>query len=106
MLAHKRLEILGAGHLALRKSFSKRAVPAKARSNVAPLRNQRRVRRTPSHVAANTHRAERAPVITLPPRNHAVALRLPGFHVILANHLDGGFRRLGAAAGEVNSPAV
>src|SRR5215472_12300513 len=106
MLTYKRLEILSARYLALRKSFPERAVIAEAGSDVSPLGNQGSIWRTPRHISADAHLPERAPMIALPPRYHAVALRVAGFHVILADQFDGRFRRFRTARSEINAPAV
>lgn len=100
------LEIIRARQIAFRISLVKRTVIAKTGCNVAPLLNHGRVRRPPANVAANGHSAECTAVVTLIAGNDAVAGILFSFDKILANELDRGFRRLGAAGSEINAAAI
>src|SRR3982074_1095494 len=70
----------------------------KAGADVTPLRKQRLVGGAASDVAADSHGPEGAAVIALPARNHAKALRLAGFEMVLARKFDrrfSGFRTTG-----------
>jgi hypothetical protein len=102
VIGKKRIQVIGAGELALRKCFVKRAVIAKTWSDVAPFCEQRSIRRAASDVAANGHRAKRAPVIALAARKNAVASGLPLFNMILADEFDRRFCCFGASRSEVN----
>src|SRR5580658_6143380 len=91
--------------MAFRKYFFKRAVIAKARSDVAPFRKHRLIWRAASDVAADGHRAQCASVIALAARKHAVTRGLPFFQMVLADKFDSRLGRFRTTGRKVNAAA-
>ena len=78
-------------------------VIGKGRGDMAERRRQqRRIGFAAPGVAAGRERAERVAVIALPPRDEALALRLPRLEEILPRDLDRRFDRLRSAADEID----
>src|SRR5580704_2841636 len=73
---------------------------------MAPLGEQRPIRRSARDVAADGHRAKCAAVITLAARKNEVTSRLSFFNMKLARELDSRFRRFEATRREVNAAAI
>src|SRR6266481_1944713 len=63
------------------------------------------VGRAASDIAADGHRAERAAVIALASRQHAVTILLAGLKVILPNQFNRRLGRFGATGSEVHAAA-
>src|SRR5579872_1367952 len=84
------IEIIGTSEAALGKFQLEWAVVAKTWSDVAPFREQRLIRRTPTDIAADRHRAERAAVVTLATRDDSKSFRIASLQPILASELDCG----------------
>src|SRR5208283_5405348 len=102
----KCIQIVRASESTLRESLVERTVIAEARSDVAPLRKHRRIWRPPRYIAADGHRPERAPVITLLARNHTVTRILLAFQKVLPHQFDRGFGGLRTTRGEIDPPRV
>src|SRR2546430_9668609 len=95
----KRFEILGAGKFAIGEGFAERTVTAETGRDVAPVRKKWLIGRSASDVAADSHGAESAAVITLAARNDAELLWGSGFERELARGLDGGVGSFGTSGG-------
>src|SRR3954453_22330934 len=91
--AKKRIKIRSASYTAVCAIQAEFTVIAKARRHMPPLRQHRCIRQSPSHVATHGHRAERAAVIALTARYHAIPRGLATLQKILSRQLDG---RLGS----------
>src|ERR1700736_4294935 len=100
------LQVVGASKFALRKRFFERTVITETRRDVAPIGDERLVGRATGYISANGHRAERAAVIALAPRQNPVAILLAGLEVILTNQLNRRLCRFGTAGSEVNAAAL
>ena len=72
---------------------------------MAPLGEQRPIRRSTSDIAADGHRAKCASVIALAARKNEVTSGLPFFNMKLTRELDSCFCRFGASRREVNAAA-
>src|SRR5580704_6308700 len=99
------LQIVGTRKFALRKRLFEWAVIAKTRRNVTPFGEERFIRRAASDVSADGHRAERAAVIALAPRENVEAFLLSGFEMILTREFYRGFRGFRAAGSEIDAAA-
>lgn len=106
VFAEKNIEVIGAGQIAFGIGFAERAVIAEARSDMAPLGDHGRVGSAATDVAADAHGAEGAAVVALLAGDDAVTGRLFGLEKVLARELDGGFRGLRAAGGEVDAASI
>ena len=99
----ERFEIVGAGNLAIGKSFVEGTVVAKAGRDVAPFRQKRLIRSAAGNVSADGHGAERAAVIALAARDEAEFSWRAGFEMELACKFEGGFGGFGTAGSEVDA---
>ncbi len=99
----ERFEIVGAGNLAIGKSFVEGTVVAEAGRDVAPFRQKGLIRSAASDISADGHGAERAAVIALAARDDAKFLGCAGFEMELARKFDGGFSGFGTAGSEVDA---
>jgi len=78
-------------------------VTAEAGRDVAPVRKKVLIGRSASDVAADSHGAESAAVITLAARNDAELLWCSGFEMELARELDGGLGGFGTRRSEIDA---
>src|SRR5580704_1134489 len=100
------IEFVGAIHIAFRITQAKWTPVAIARRNVPPFLKHRRERLATPHIARNRKRSQRAAVITLLPRKHAVTFLLAPFDPILAREFQRGLGGFGTAGSEIDAPIL
>ena len=103
---NKAFEIIRAGEAALWKFQFEWTVVTETRSDMAPLGEQRLIRRATANVAADRHRAQRAAVVALATRDDAEAFGVAALEPVLPCEFYRGFGSFGSAGSEIDAASI